>query len=614
MALHQFGINIDAGIALSTPAEFDHLYIQPDTVVVKKILAWLSQGEKAVLLGGQIGCGKTTLIAHAFYQSKVEPDLTFYFDKARLNLSLIDSWSIVFAEIFRYLAVQKLTHLEEIPAEFRPILGESAEQWLASIALIRLEVFSSAAMASNTAFDRVLADLLDFLPNLYQALMFKMAEHRASPLLCYAAGIDKFEPGTAAYFSLGQVLAPLAKHKTLFEVNAVHLFWHDTWAQNVEKFFIPAATDDWMAQMLAQRLGTYAVGYVQEVALIARFSGGISRQALRILDYFLRTKKHEKSNKKAFILAVQNVNRDFFSYGNRPESALLRAIDQTESLETSMISLPGDNATALRAIFGNWVYLYAQLHDSRWEARLNPVIKNSFSPHWQDAPEMALLKKYAQKQGMSDQGLSIDRDMPGWENGLLEHIETTIELNVIEILDVISSALFSKHRNDRIVIAYENQAIADIVKTYLAAKSNSYEYQIWQHTPLCYQQDCPLLQQIVALTNNHKVDIISIQFEGDFPDEEIKTLNLKRDALLTKQMIWWIPKDKLNHYFSNWVQLRQLFQLYVLDEDIQRSLSIEDIEADLAFMQELADEENAAFAYVKNLKGVLAYLKATKHG
>jgi len=52
-----------------------------------------------------------------------------------------------------------------------------------------------------------------------------------------------------------------------------------------------------------------------------------------------------------------------------------------------------------------------------------------------------------------------------------------------------------------------------------------------------------------------------------------------------------------------------------LDEDLRGSLSVEEIEADLDFMEELADSEGTApFFYVQNLKVVLEYLKGVNHG
>ena len=92
-------------------------------------------------------------------------------------------------------------------------------------------------------------------------------------------------------------------------------------------------------------------------------------------------------------------------------------------------------------------------------------------------------------------------------------------------------------------------------------------------------------------------------------------LNLRRDSFLDRQLIWWIPKDNLNSYLGRWTQLRQLFQVYVLEEDLAKSLSIEEIASDLEFMEELAESEGtASFSYVENLKLVLDYLKGVKHG
>jgi hypothetical protein len=92
-------------------------------------------------------------------------------------------------------------------------------------------------------------------------------------------------------------------------------------------------------------------------------------------------------------------------------------------------------------------------------------------------------------------------------------------------------------------------------------------------------------------------------------------LNIRRDSFADKQLIWWIPKEKLGAYLGRWTQLRQLFQVYVLEEDLARSLSIDEIESDLNFMSELAESEGtASFSYIENLKIVLDYLKEVTHG
>ncbi len=615
MERNTFGINVDEGIALSSEQEFQLLYIEPDFEAKHTLQNWLSNSDKPALLGGQIGCGKTTLIDYSLYQSQIKPDLTFYFDKESLNLSPIDSWSIIFSELFRYLAKHQLIHIAEIPADIKVILGNTPEEWLDSISKIRLEMFSSQSLAKNTAFNRQLEVILAFLPKLFAKIIHHIEVSKGSNIFIFASGVDKFKPDTAAYFSLSEALQSLSNYKTLFEVNAVHLFWNDPWMQNTQRIFIPASKKTWIEKVLTRRLGTYADSYKQEIPLLATFSGGIPRQAIRLLDYFLAEKKQTQSNAKAFLLAIEKVNCDFFAFSQRPENILLQSVQKNSLLETSYIALPGDNETARIAIFGNWIILHMPQNESKWNASLNPIIKDSLTQLAPESPETLFLQQYAEQRNISQAGLDIDVSRPNWKNELMAHIESPIELNITEILDIISSALLSKQRADRVIIAYENKHVADIVRSYLEAKSNSYEYQIWLHSTINHKDNSSLLQQIIEQISKQNIDIFSFAFSGDFPAGQLQELNLRRDYFADKQMIWWIQKDQLTNYLSKWTQLRQLFQVFILEEDLQRSLAIEEIESDLDFMRELAEEENTAeYSYVKNLEPVLEYLKVTKHG
>ena len=113
MKRNTFGINLDEGIALTTPEEFESLFVDTGSEVEPKLEQWLQTGEEPVLLGGQIGCGKTTLIAHVYHISQIRPDMIFHFDHGSLNLSDTDSWSIVFSEVFQWLASTGLTDTRE---------------------------------------------------------------------------------------------------------------------------------------------------------------------------------------------------------------------------------------------------------------------------------------------------------------------------------------------------------------------------------------------------------------------------------------------------------------------------------------------------------------------
>ena len=615
MRRNKFGINIDEGVALSTPEEFDHLYIESEPEVNNQLKRWLSHGNKPVLVGGQIGCGKTSFIEYSFYKHKIKPDITFHFDSESLNLSLIDSWSILFAELFRYISIHQLTEIEEIPETIKAILGKDSDEWIISISKIRMETFSSDSIEKNKAFNQQLENIQTSLPKLFKSIMLRLEDTKSMPLFIFASGLDKFQPGTTAWFSLGEILQSLSHYKTLYELNAVHLFLHEQWMHSIEKIVISASKSDWIKIILEKRLGTYSSGYEKEIQLIAQFSGGIPRQALRLLDSFLAEKKLQKSNPEAFVQAVKNINRDFFSFGVRPDSILLQTIAKDNFIETTLISLPGDKETAQNAVFGNWIILYFPENESRWKASINPIIKKSFALSQVEEPETKLLNEYARQQGISEYGLDLNVEISGWQNIFNDNIEASIELNITEILELISSALLSKQRTDRVIIAYEDKDIANVVRAYLTAKSNSYEYQVWQHTDLLIKHDLSILLQIIQSCNQQNIDVFSFDFDKNISDEQLAELNIKRDGFLNKQMIWWIPKAKLNVYLSKWTQLRQLFQVYVLEEELQRYLSIQDIESDLDFMNDLVEHEGSnSYSYVKNLELVLQYLKVAKDG
>jgi len=615
MKRNKYGMNLDEGIALSSTEEFELLYVESDCRCERRLVDWIQDEKQAVLFGGQIGCGKTTAIEQAFRLSGKSPDIIFHFDRNDLNLSPLDAWIIIFSEIVRFSAGEYFSVLVSNLPDLKEIFGTTAEELNESVPQVLLEKFSPAALEKHRKFKVMLEPLLDHLPSLFRSVVVAIGEKLGRPLMFLAAGVDKFQPCSPEYFGLSAPLTALAFFKTLFEVNAVHLFTDDPWTKHLEKVVLTSSSQQWIEEMLSKRLGVYAQSYQLEIPILAAFSGGIPRQALRLLDHFISQQKRNINRKEVLINSVESVNRDFFSYSKRPKYDLLKYVSKHKMLETSYISLPGDAETALNAVFGNWLILKQQKNESQWEAFINPVIKNSFDDTISDDPEIALLKKYALQQGMGVSGLDINTEVAGWQQSLLNAIEEPIELNVTEILDAIASALLSGQREDRIIVAYENKANFDAVHAYLEAKSNTYEYQVWRHCIVEGGEGYSPLLKMLEILADKSVDIYSVDLVGDFTIEQLAELNIRRDTFLDKQLIWWIPRNNLAKYLIHWTQLRQLFKVFILEDDISKSLKVEEIEADLKFMEDLVEsEKTAAFSYVSNLKKVLTYLKEAKHG
>lgn len=608
-------MNLDEGIALSSTEEFKLLYIETDCNCERRLADWIQDGKKAVLFGGQIGCGKTTSIEQAFRLSGTRPDIVFHFDRNDLNLSPLDAWIIVFSEIVRFSSGEYFPVLVTSFPDLTEIFGTRQDELNELVAQVLLEKFSPEALDKHRKLKTILEPLLDHLPNMFQSVVDAIEEKLGRPLVFLAAGVDKFEPGSTAYLGLWDTLNSLAFFKTLFEVNAVHLFINDRWTSQLEKIVLTASGEKWIEEMLRKRLGIYAKSYLLEIPILAAFSGGIPRQAIRLLDYFISQQKNNISRQEILKCVVKSVNRDFFSFSKKPRNELLNVVLKQKILETSLISMPGDIETALCAIFGNWVILRQHKNGSQWEAFVNPVIKSSFANTVHDDPEIMLLKNYAIQQGMGASGLDINIDIAGWQESLLNMIEEPLELNITEILDAISSALLSRQREDRIIVGYENKANFDAVYAYLEAKSNTYEYQIWRHNFIEGGEGYSPLTKIMEFLDDKSTDIYSIELVGDFTIEQLAELNIRRDTFIDKQLIWWIPKNKLAKYLIHWTQLRQLFKVLILEDDLSKTLKTEEIEADINFMEELVESENTAvFSYVSNLKKVLFYLKESQHG
>ena len=615
MKRNKYGINLDEGIALSSEEEFEILFIESDCDCETRLVDWIQMGEQPLLFGGQIGCGKTTSIEQAFRLSGKRPDIVFHFDRNDLNLSPLDAWIIVFSEIARFSASEYFPLLAISLPELNEIFGLTPVEVVRSVSLVLLEEFSPAALEKHRKLKSILEPILEHLPKMFQTVVVAIEEKLEYQLMFLAAGVDKFEPSSAAYIGLSDILTALAHFKTLFEVNAVHLFTNDRWTNGLKKHFLTASRQKWIEEMLNKRLGVYAKSYQLEIPILAEFSGGIPRQALRLLDHFksqnkLNIKQHDK-----LIHSLESVNRDFFSFSKRPDSKLLNVVLKQGMLETSLISVPGDIETALLAVYGNWIILRQHKSESQWEAYVNPLIKSSILNIIPNDPVFALFKKYAIQQDIGENGLDIDTEISGWKETLIQAIEKPIELNITEILDAISSALLSRQRDDRIIVAYESKKIVDIVLSYLKAKSNSYEYQVWQHSFIEGGDYQSPLTKLLEILNEKSIDIYSIELIGNFTIQQLTELNIRRDTFIGKQLIWWIPKNNLAKYLIHWTQLRQLFKVFILDDDISKALNAEDIEADLNFMEDLVEYENTAeFDYVSNLKKVLVYLKESRHG
>lgn len=620
MKRNKFGINIDQGIPLSTDLEFDKLYVPCHKSSFQGLESWLKEANTPLVFGGQIGCGKSTLIEKAFKETGTKPDIVLHFDQEGGNLALGDFWRIVLNKFCEYALIQDVDLSEfSLPKEFAHL---SKDNWQEFLKKLSLNEFSLEAFKEKEKMSRKFTTKSEYIKKIVTEIGHRIIEKIDRPLLIFASGIDKYNIESPAYDSLQNVIASLVLYKTLFEVNAVHLFLPSSSLSNIEKIFIFSMSDETINTVLQKRMGIYDAAISKEITVLSQWAGGNPRQALRLLTHYQAVSKN-KENTDRIISAIHAATRDFFAYERKPDSAIMQYIKRHKKIAASEFILPGDKDTARLALYGNWFFIRDNALSDEWPAEINPLVKNSFEKVTPEEPEMQALKSYAEEQGISQIGLSFQRKIDNKikKSGInllndifQKDIDNPVVMNLAEILEMMSAALLSKDRSDRVIIAYKDTSVLKAAQAYLFAKANTYEYQCYYHTILkggAKQAPLPRFFEILTV----KTDIFSIEFNGNWTSQQLQALDKLRDRLMPYQMIWWIEHNKLPIFIQEWVQLRQLFEIFVLEDELLRSLSIDEIESDLNMFKVLIENKDSAEAnVVTNLKSVLRYLRKVRGG
>ncbi|MGI9277394.1 MAG: hypothetical protein ACR2PT_21420 [Endozoicomonas sp.] len=610
MKRHSQGINLDEGIPLSTRKEFELLYMDLFPEATKTLDHWLNNDTAPLMLGGQIGTGKTTLIHKVLRSGGVAPDITLHFDRDSVNPKQGEFYAIALAGFIEAaISVQADLSTISLPEELN---HKECTNWQELQAILAPQTRTLKAHRLRKSVISEFETDTDYIDGVLTDIGATVSSVTGRPLFILACGIDKFATNSAAFVSLQQVLDTLCSFKTLFEVNAIHVFIKETNNRfsRIDRLWLTACQQKQVLELYARRMGVYLPSIPEkDLGILAELSGGIPRQALRLLGHYLEARKKHKKGGEYLIRATLATEMDFFLYAQKPTDELMNVIRQQKFLYANTVRLPGDKETAQRALYGNWIVITGQPDHARWPVSINPLVKGSFTePRPTETPEQAYLKNYADTFGLSANGLSFPK---GWLGQV--QVEHPIELNLTEILDALAAALLSKDRADRVIIAYKDQKLVRPARNYLFAKANTFDYQSYQHFQLDGGKNQSPIEKLDEVISS-STDIHSLDLGAQWTSEQLAALDSQRDLLLDHQMIWWIPSQELQKYLSHWTQLRQLFEIYTLDDELLGSLTIDEIEEDIEYFSDLIEDESSAPAsMVHSLKTVLEFLKV-KHG
>ena len=625
MKRRSHGINLDDGIALSSDEEFRLLFVNGRPEIRSALQGWVVDStQDAVLFGGQIGTGKTTLLNEVLRTTLTAIVIRIKFDTGSIDSTEGGFVQLLFGQVLQTcldnkvspdgcgITIKDLATLDQ--TDWRGIARALTQPPRNLAEATRLRETANA-LTANAKLVRLAVEVL----------LIRLEDLTKRRPVLVADGVDKFNPTTADYFSLKDTLVFLTKHKTLFEVNAVHLFRSDDFCNGISKLFVGGFSPDLIYQVFSKRLGGYALAYRDAFSTLAEDSGGNIRQALRLLNgYYFRRTQRRNGDSASIALACHQVSKDLLSapFGQFPAD-VFSVVKRDHYIEGSLLDYKSDPLTAKgasEAIYKNWLFLDCEPsleNPTQWPARVNPLINMAID--WKQvnamSSEQAAVQKWAAEHHVSPIGLNAPVDDNGEPNWTLfwEEMESSSSseedaLSILQLLQEIASGLYGTERQDRIIVTYKKRETLESVRDFLVGKANGYaSFACLDIILTGGEGKYPINELLSKMSTRNFECIYSVEMQGDWTDAQLRDLEHRRDLFDNLQMLWWVQEDNLKRYLSFWPQLRQLFRIYRLEDELWRGISMNEIEADIDLIQDLSSENDPEG--VRRLKNVLDFLR-----
>ena len=625
MSRRPHGVNLDDGAALCSDEDLSLLFVDARPGARSELQNWLDDDKaEAVLFAGQIGTGKTTLLNHIIGS---RPDLVII--RMQFDTDCIDATDggYVLLTLGRVLSacLEHGVPVDECGLTVDDFSDLECRDWEAVAQALSERPASLSAAERLREFSVRMTPDADHVRRVCGALIDRLRTglHR-SPILI-ADGVDKLSPQTSDYDSIRRTLTFLADRKTLFEVNAVHLFREPDFRRGISKVILGGMDASVMEEVFTKRLGAYAPTYRTAFLQLTEKSGGNPRQGLRLLNayYYLRTQKREPQE-DALSHACDRVINDLLSVASADFPREIADVVRRDGyIEGAVLENTLTAAAAGEAIYRNWFLLDstpASETPTQWPARINPLIERRINgkPERPQSAEERLVQKWAREGDVGVQGLNA----PVSDDGKIDWKRVWDEIGastsaakiptVLELLDEIGAGLFGLERQDRILVAYENRQNFDAIKAYLVdyvvGKANTYgAFPCHEIVVEGGEGQYPVQQLLVDLEKRDVNTIYSVDVRGRWTESQCRDLERRRDLFNRLQMLWWIQQDDLEQYKPFWPQLRQTFRIYRLEEQIWRGLTPEDIESDIDIIESISSQPDSES--IGRLRSVLEYLK-----
>lgn len=620
MKRRSHGVNLDDGVALSSQEDLDRLYVPARQDQVRRLGDWFADPQaEAIVFAGQIGSGKSTHINQVLHSARPRNIVRVEFDRVPLEETQGAFLAVLFGSLLsKALAVEcSCDGLGVSLSDF----GEPRPDDWGTLRNILLEPPRSLADAARirqiyVIFGENAAQGRKACGELVSRIQTKLGV--MPPII--AEGVDKYHISRAGYLGLVEILDLLSHFKTLFEANAIHLFDSGREWVGAEKLFIGPLPDAAIAKMFEKRLGSYAPLYRDAFPSLIGYTGGNPRQALRLLNaYYLRRTQYRDNRDAALATTAHRVIQDLLQLGfERFPAEMLALLKRDGYIEAGVLTRPDSRQDAWDILYRNWALLIGQpkLSATRWPVIVNPLVSDAvvWEQNTPEPPELAAVRRWARDHHMNPMGMGIPEDREKkpveWERvwrELSSSESSEDELSIVGLLEEVASSLFSAYRQDRVFVSYRNPTNLRIALDYLVGKAGTYGPFTCRETHLAGGETEDPISRLIAQTAEADENAIYVVFmEGAWTRPQLQALDRLRDRLGSLQMLWFVDHNALLRYIPHWPQFRQFFRFYVLEDDFLASLNQDEIEADLAVLDELGEGHNDG---IQRLRHVLEYLE-----
>jgi hypothetical protein len=614
------GVNLDDGVELSSVEDFDRLYVPARPEEKCLLHEWMTASRaEALILSGQIGTGKTTLLNDVLRHAPGPGVVRVEFDQVPLEETQGAFLAVLLGALLK-AALALGCSCDGLGITLSDFDLSRSGGWRALRDLILVAPPSAAeARRVRAAYD-VFNEYVRQGESACTALIERIeAEIGVTPSIV-AEGVDKFAISRAGYIALAEVLDFLRDHKTLYEANAIHLFDAGRKWVNAQKVFIGLLSDKSITTMFDKRLGSYAPLHRDAFPLLIEYAGGSARQALRLLnDYYFRRMQRGNSKEAALSLAAHRVTQDLLQFGfDRFPADTLSIFKRDGYVEAAILTRPETAQDARTILYHNWALLRSapSAGTTHWPLIINPLVSNAvvWEKDTPEPPELTAVRRWAKEHHISPMGLSMPEDEQGqprawkeiWEQ-LSSSESPKDKLNIVRLLEEVASSLFSANRQDRIMVSYRDPQNLNIAVDYLIGKAATYGPFLCREIRLTGGAgNDPVAKLMAEVSQKDEVTIYVLFMEGKWLPDQLDTLERLRDRFIDIQMLWFIEHAALLRCLPHWPQFRQLLRFYVLEDDFLGALSKEELDEDLSVLSNVSGLEDSG---IGRLRHVLQYLE-----